>query len=150
MATPIYNLEVKRDGEEACIGRHEDKTSPFVGEFIVFDSGKMVPGRNSKLHIKTADISYYSDHIHFDGGFPADITLEHGRPHITNYFKSEPRFTLKGFYSTRTIAPTEHESLLVKEIKKFNSDFEFNSIAINDKTRIKLLENSYKRDVSNQ
>lgn len=151
MAIPLYNLEIKRDGETACIGRHADKTSPFVGEFIVFDSGKLVHGRNSKLHIHKANLSYYADHIHFDEGIGiVDTAISHGQPYLTSAFRSEPRFTLSGFYSTRRHSPPEKEFLLLAEIKKFKSDFEFNSIATNDKTRVKLLENAYKKHVSNQ
>ncbi len=142
---PVFNLEVERDRIfSEC--RKVDHTGNCIGEFIVYNSGRLEHGRDNNLHCFTADIGYGDDYLHLNGNV---IGINHNtEPPSLNAKFEIPRFTLGGFYATHSLL--DRENTLVTEIQKFNQEFEFNSIARYDRTKTKLLENAYRKYVSDQ
>ena len=147
---PVFNLEIIRNKTVFPDLVRVCKTSKYIGEFIVQNSGRLERGRDNSLHIYKTNLEYCEDHIHFPNGYPINITMKEGYPTINTRFKNT-KFTLNGFYSH--IGGNDNlntQEKLIEKIKEFNSGFQFNSIAKHKETKRKLLEHQYKKYVSNQ
>lgn len=145
---PVFNLEITRDRATPLL-RECDETSQYIGEFVVYNSGKLNRGRNNSLHTYEAKLEYCKTHIHFSMGGITHIIDKNQKPFLKAEFE-DSRFTLNGLYSSVKSWKLEKPQILIDHIKKFNPEFQFNSIAIHENTRVKLLENAYKKYVSNQ
>ena len=134
---PVFNLEITRDKTSPPL-REYDKTSRYIGEFVVQNSGRLDYGKDITLHTYETILGFCEDHIHFPEGGIIDIITENGGPSLKAEFENS-RFTLKGFYSSIRVANNLKKSeILTNHIKKFNSHFQFDSIAVHEKTRLKL------------
>jgi hypothetical protein len=146
---PVFNLEVTRNKFREYLKEH-DSTGDFIGEFLVYNSGKLKRGFGPSFHISEASLEYADDHIHFPNGAVVDIEKNRGGLFLKATFEL-PRLTLAGFYEINKRRRGELEEEALEEyIRKFNPEFEFNSISRNKETRVKLLENAYKRYISDQ
>ncbi len=145
---PVFNLEVTRDKSTPFLRKH-DRTSRYIGEFIVYNSGQLRRGIDTTLHTYETKIEYCDNCIHFPSGRVIDSIVKNSEPFLKTEFET-PRFTLDGLYSSVCPEVSEKPELLIEYIKQFNSKFQFNSIATHENTRLKLLENVYKRYISNQ
>ncbi|MCK4650218.1 hypothetical protein KAT36_03210 [Candidatus Pacearchaeota archaeon] len=145
---PVFNLEVTRDKSTPFLRKH-DRTSRYIGEFIVYNSGQLKRGIDTTLHTYETKIEYCDNCIHFPSGRVIDSITKDSKPFLEAKFET-PCFTLDGFYSIVCPEVSEKSKSLTEYIKQFNPKFQFNSIATHENTRLKLLENAYKRYVSNQ
>jgi len=126
-----------------------DITCKYIGEFIVYNSGRLERGRKHYLHTNTTTIDYGDDHVHIKGQIIDIATNHNSKPSLNAKFRDR-QFTLDGFYAHNSFNEKNKEKALYKETRKSNSSFRFDSIATHSRTRIKILENAYRRYVSNQ
>jgi len=145
---PVFNLEITRDKTTSHLQKY-DNTSQRIGEFMVLTSGELERGVDHNLHTYEVKLGYCEDHIHFPKGGTVDIINRNSKSFLVAEFRT-PRLTLDGLYSSVKSWELKKPEILIKHIKRFNPDFQFNSIATHEDTRVKLLENVYKRHVSNQ
>ena len=135
----------------------------FLGNFIIFNSGELKRGSEKGLHtiVKTMDATLWNGDYHLHGmGIKGILYLrKKGKKLVTeNYprcFSDNPHYTLSGLYGT---LPNQEIGTKIKAIKQelHKRDYhkiltQFNhSISKNNKLRLKLLENLYKREISDQ
>ncbi len=146
---PVFNLEITRDKDKSLL-RECDETSQYIGEFTVYSSGRLERKITPTLHDYKATLEYCDDHIHLrEGRGMIELITKNSKPFLEAEFET-PQFTLDGLYSSVCPEVSEKPELLIEYIKQFDPKVQFNSIATREETKLKLLENAYKRYVSNQ
>ncbi|MFH1521341.1 MAG: hypothetical protein ABIF18_00110 [archaeon] len=145
---PVFNLEITRD-KTMPLMKEYDRTSQYIGEFMACSSGQLIRGKENSLHTYEIKLGYCEDHIHFPKRGIVDIITKNQKPFLEAEFENS-RFTLNGLYSSVWSWELKKPEMLIDHIKKFNPEFQFNSIATREDTRVKLLEHAYKKYVSNQ
>jgi len=128
------------------------KNLHLVGERHVTSKGDVKNGKIDGLHTFQAEMDLYQEgHIHYG---PNQRILSFIQPRIVNYhdLPKHPRYTLKGLYET---LPQRCRNDPLSQIEALSQEFTtreiaFGSIAKHSKTILKLLENKYRREVSNQ
>jgi len=144
----VFNLEITRDKTMSQVKEY-DSTSQYIGEFIVRNSGELEREIDSNLHTYETKLGYCEDHVHLPGGEIVDISTRNNGL-VPNIKFKHPHFKLNALYSFLQPEISKKPKLLTKYIKLFNPEFQFNSIATHEETKLKLLENAYKRYVSDQ
>lgn len=175
---PLYNVDISlndwqgpfkdKDIFEIIAKRYVDATKNFAGKRKVLRNGKLYSGSDSRLHTRKGSVNLYElgqPHVHFDdGGLQyvegplaafGGVTLDSTRKYwddreFLGGDKRLPWYTLSGLYST---LPNEKISTRINALEehlKHHANFDFGSIAKRKETRLKLLENAYRRLVSNQ
>lgn len=147
----LYNLHVKLDDnlrnfDSVLKEKLYNRVAPFVGLFKVLDSGELVTGIEPGVHLYEASLDLsQDDHIHFDGGI-ANLSLVLGKPVLTRGYKiKDTTHTLQGLYrASRASRPDAKISILEDVLG------EDNSIVQKEETKLKLLENRYRRLISDQ
>ncbi len=159
LETTGYRKNIESDDEFNLIQKDFNKIQKYLGHFIITESGP-IKGHDLRLHTYRGTIDHpTSDHIHTG----IDII------DLFNFYKlgvnsERPTiYTLAGLYSTLFRHPFDNKNIDTKISalkshirnhieypKYFNKTFEFDTIATNKKTILKILENKYKNLVSNQ
>jgi len=174
---PIFNVHLKITGWEGPFGdynefRHVVRGLNYLGDsstiaYKVMENGKLVPGLREGLHTYSGeiDLGEMGLHIHYNGGGIGPLLREGDsvflldeKMNYENGMKRKPRYTLQGLYETltdnrmNTKIKRLEEELKEQDKYKFNTNlrYQFNSIVKHKETKVKLLENAYRRRVSNQ
>ena len=135
---PVFNLEIARSKEKSLL-RECDETSQYIGEFTVYNVGRLERKITPALHAYEATLEYGDDHIHLrNRGGMINIITKDSKPFLVAEFET-PQFTLDGLYSLAHPKASEKPELLIEYIKQFNPKFQFNSIATREDTRLNLL-----------
>lgn len=125
-------------------------------KFTVYSDGRLVHGLEKGLHSFCGEIDLREDHpryeihIHYFKGDVEHISTKGNNLVLKDILVTSPRYTLEGLYST---LPNEKMSTRIGALKTALQEhvgYEFKSIAKRKDTRLKLLENAYRRRVSNQ
>ena len=173
MGEPIFNYKIFpekfKQGPFKDFGELEEeylaiqeKGRGFLGNFILLSSGELKKGTQKGLHTYVAELDAESPsniHIHYGKSM---LLLRKSRGKIeTEYYpiseksRRSPKYTLGGFYDT---LPNQEVGTRLKALKhEFNRQglqerlLNFNnSLAKRNETKLKLLENLYKREISDQ
>lgn len=148
----VFNLIIERIETDSRLRKY-DTTSDFIGEFVLLGSGELIRGSSPYLHTYRTELGFCDDHIHLGPGNMNKVLINLMRDnegHLYLDAKYEtPHFTLDG---ARLMSLNKSNRLKVLEgiIRQHNPGFRLNSIATREDTRLKLLENAYKRYVSDQ
>jgi hypothetical protein len=152
----MCNVSIRRDSDNLSAPYfHGSAAQQFIGEHTLHDTGRLARGTTGGLHTYVTGIGGCDDHIHLGADCEIfDIDIKGKALFLKGKIERNPRFTLRGFYvSTGLFASDDNdkkEPSLLKEIRKHNPNYRFDSIATRGDTRVKLLENAYKRFVSGQ
>ncbi len=164
---PVFNILLQLDSRGEIHKKFDyermDNIGKYIGIFNALDSGKLVRGIKYGLHTFEGEIS--REEI----GPRASITHAHLKPHMrieeihvmgnSAYVKNRsglgPLYTIKGLYREKYPKTDKEKIELIAEELEEKTFFDSkksldNSIAKYDKTKLKILENQYKRRISNQ
>ncbi|VVB78072.1 Uncharacterised protein [uncultured archaeon] len=166
--TPIFNIHLKITGWEGPFRDYNEfrhvvdhfnylPDSSTIG-YRVLENGKLVPGTKTGLHTYSGeiDLSEFDMHIHFKSGIGHivkegnSIFLKDEKDDYNAGFPRTPIYALEGLYAT---LPNNQRITKIRKLEKELKEqrgYEFNSIARLEKTRLKLLENTYRRKISSQ
>lgn len=122
------------------------------------EDGRLVSGPKDGLHTYSGeiDLTELDVHIHFNKGIGRlvregdSIFLKDEKRNYEAGIKQTPIYTLQGMYAT---LPNNQRITKIKKLEeelKQHVEYEFNSIARLEKTRLKLLENAYKKKIPSQ
>ena len=130
------------------------------GNHILLRNGVLCPNSHDyKLHTYFGEVDLEEDytfpHIHLSDGFTlGDIDpesfKESTKPRLRGILFSRPHYTLEGLYST---LPNERINTRINAMQKElfeRKGYLFESIVTRKAAKLKLLENAYKRIISNQ
>jgi hypothetical protein len=162
---------------ENIINRYMELRQILRRTVKVLSDGKIIPGKEDGLHTYEADMDVedfiLDPHIHYNNSgmietietFKGEIYLKSIREYHRDYQtfegsrfgkKLKPHYTLNGFYQARKIKSIDER---IKALEAFFIDKEsqqpehqriqIGSIA-KEYTRLHLLENNYRRTISNQ
>jgi len=176
MGKPIFNYQILpgefKKGPFKDFGELEEeylavqeKGRGFLGNFVLLSSGELRKGIQKGLHTFVAELEAESPrniHIHYGKNRGTMLILEkHKGEIVTEHYpisvksRESPKYTLEGFYDTlpnqevgTRLKALKHEfgrQGLQERLLNFN-----NSIAKRNETKLKLLENLYKREISDQ
>ena len=151
---------------EIIAKRYNDAKKNFAGKRKLLRNGELNLGSDSRLHTRKGSVDLYAlgqPHVHFDDGglqyiegptaMFGPVTLNSNRKYWESFSDEDrrlPWYTLNGLYST---LPNERMSTRIQVLEKHlkhHACYNFESIARRKETRLKLLENAYRRLVSNQ
>ncbi len=129
--------------------------------YKILEDGRLVPGSKEGLHTfhGELDLKGISRMLHFysENGNLHYIYRGGENLFLAGIFKNnkdginqKPRYTLQGLYATLADNKINTKIRRLEEELKEHKGYEFNSIARHKETRLKLLENAYRRMVSNQ
>ena len=176
MGEPIFNYKILPERFKQGLFKNfeelekdyltvQEKGRGFLGNFILLSSGELKKGIQKGLHTFVAELDAESPrnmHIHYgkDMGSMLILGKYKGKIVTEDYPVSEkdqqpPIYTLEGFYDA---LPNKEVGTRLKALKhEFNGQglqerlLNFNnSIAKRNETKLKLLENLYKREISDQ
>jgi len=137
---------------------------PFLGDFMLMNSGELKRGHRKGLHTKCKSIdvkSFLDEDYHLHGG-PREVTylFKKGKKIVTEDYPQKshnlhPVYTLGGLYE---ILPNQKYTTKVNAIRNqleehgYNEELEHfdNSLVENKRLKFLLLEHLYKRTISNQ
>jgi len=176
MIKPISNYKILPEGfkqgpfkdfgelEEEYLAVQE-KGRGFLGNFVLLSSGELKKGIQKGLHTFVAELDAESSrniHIHYGkdmgsmfilGKYKGKVVTEHYP--VSEKDQQPPIYTLEGFYDTlsnqevgtrlKALKHEFNEQGLQERLLNFN-----NSLAKRNETQLKLLENLYKREISDQ
>lgn len=167
---PIHNLEIRLENtgyrkninsksEFNLIQENYNKIQKYIGNFIITERGP-IKGHDFRLHTYKGTIDHpTSDHIHTR----RDIINLFNFYNVGVTSKRPTIYNLAGLYSTLFESPYDDKNIdkkisaLMSNLKRhieypkyFNKTFEFDTIATNKKTILKILENKYKNLISDQ
>lgn len=166
---PIFNLSTNITGFQGpfknlneFLSRSESAKyfKNYIGVFHVCRNGELKHGFINGLHRYRAEfdleeLTSFSSykHIHGDNGKVLDIYFKNDKLFLYRV-PSEPIFTLDGLYS---ILPNQKINtkinamlIILKDYNREDFGDSLQSIATRKETKLKLLENKYRRIVSNQ
>jgi hypothetical protein len=157
------------------IAKKVEILEPFLGEKTLLLDGSLSSGFNVKLHkfdlefdlregynvdgtfyinSKWESFQYYNlPHAHFEGGTVISVSPQFFMKKIPQFMDgafSRPYYALRGLYST---LPNEKLNTRINALRQellIRKGYHEDSIAIRKETMIKLLENKYRKLISNQ
>jgi hypothetical protein len=159
--TPLFNLSIELHDWEGPfknfdyflgIAKIAKEYSHLRGDHHVTSEGDIKYGKLTNLHTFKAEIDLaQKDHIHYGKNviiLPLQTLTTVNRKELP----SHPVYTLRGLYAT---IPERHRTDRISKLNKLSEEFllrnkKLESIAKNPKTIIKLLENKYRREISDQ
>jgi hypothetical protein len=155
----LFNLSIKLDGWQGPfkhfnyfldIARIAEEYSHLKGDHYVTSNGEIKCGKMENLHTFEAEIDLtQKDHIHYGKRF--HILPLYSPSMISFEGLYSPVYTLKGLYETIPRIMRNINSKIERLSQEFDpKDKIFNSIAKKSKTKLKLLENKYRREISDQ
>lgn len=172
---PLYNVDIKLTGFQGpfnslvdfeVIGKLVSRLRDLQGKFYILENGELVSGKKERIHTFYCelDVSVIGrlPYIHYPNGQLSYITRIKGKPFLEEGvmdYKTrfehgiEPRnpmYTLKGLYNTIENDRLNTKINALTDALKEHVKYDFQTIAKRKRTKICLLENAYKRLVSNQ
>jgi hypothetical protein len=163
----MYNLDIKlEDGWQGPFEEPRDlqlmnerlkEVLPFVGDFTVYRDGRLLCLKTEGLHTYSGIIDVdQNDHIHF--GSPGRRNISRIKKNwlrekslVDGFYTPEsPVYTLDGLYDTLEDNSEELKIGTLVDALEEHANYNFESIATGEKTRLKLLENSYRKHISDQ
>ncbi|MBU2616259.1 MAG: hypothetical protein KKC19_04105 [Nanoarchaeota archaeon] len=164
---PVFNIDIGVDGWQGpfdsliMLRSTADKTEIakkyFVGQFHVDNSGRLWRGHEKELHTFEGKVNLWewhdneSPHVHYEGNFNdifirgGEVKFEHGT------VIERPIYTLQGLYISLPNDKMNTRINTLEDELKYHAGFEYSgSIAKRKETRLRLLENKYRKMVSDQ
>ena len=164
---PLFNIEINIDGQQGpfksfdyflYIAKTADRVSKnYIGSFSVTDNRRLIRCVTKGLHTYRGEIDLEETpafgvyHVHHHHGIGvSDIIHENGNIFLSHIFDEEPIYTLQGLYNSLPNQKINTKINALLGSLENHTNYEFNSIATKKETRLKLLENAYRRLISNQ
>jgi len=158
----LFNVSINLDGWQGpydslryflIIAEDASKFYKYSSGFYhVYKNGKLCPGEVEGLHKFTAQVDFpHPDHMHYDGGRIMDIKFKDNDLFITNHGEILIH-TLEGLYNLLQKKDFNTKIRALSDRLNDYPDYQnfLKSISTRKTTRLKLLENIYRKNVSNQ
>jgi len=166
-AISLFNIQFDVNGWEGPFSdvnefRHVSKQLEKIKSaraFIVANNGILTHGTKEGLHTFYGEIDLRESylHFHYSSGMADrivkegdDLVLEYLAINKKNGVESSPRYTLDKLYSTLSNEKMSTKIGALREALQQHANYRSESIAKRKNTRLKLLENAYRRKVSDQ
>ena len=157
---PAFNIVIDIEGWEGPFDSLEEfegmahkvsiAESQYVGQFHVLSSSRLSHGFKEGVHTYKGEVDLRDQPIHVHYGHRIDDI----------YFTSEgtffgrrdrvPKYTLQGLYKTLPNDKTSTRISALRSTLESRVGYKFDSIATRKEVQLRLLENQYRRRISDQ
>ena len=158
---PLFNINIALKGWkgpfkdiahfELIADRERDRRN-CNGDFYVLSGGRLLKGKKENLHTFKGDLDLEEyTHVHHNYGIHiSDIISKNGDLFFSHIFGTNPVYTLQGLYNSLPNKKINTKINMLIDALETHTNYKFNSISKRKETKLKILENAYKRLISNQ
>ena len=160
---PLYNVDIsfrewkgpfRNIREFEHIAKIFTRIEGLKGSFFVTNEGRLVIGSQQGLHTYKANIDLTQpNHVHIEEKLPSYLEYKNEKIFLDAYYQTpnnKPVYTLNGLYETLENNKLNTKIKALEDNLKNHKDYDFNSITRPKEIRLKLLENAYRRLISDQ
>lgn len=159
-------LNVKNLHDFYVLSNLVDRVKDLEGSFYVLETGELIRGKKDGLHTFSGELDVCDvgrlPHVHYKEKPFNYVLRDNGKPffeEVKEVFEiskevdleqRNPVYTLEGLYNTLEDNRGQTRLNALVDVLKKQAKYDFNSIATNERIKIFLLENAYKRKISDQ